>query len=72
MSWPATNAVPPGVELARTISEITGVAISPLLGVSTVGAWRYFHARTPQQLAHLPWSMMWAFSLPPRLAGTIP
>jgi hypothetical protein len=52
---PSTNAVTPGVELARAISEITGVAISPLLGVSAVGAWRYFHAETPQQRARLPW-----------------
>jgi hypothetical protein len=26
-----------------------------LLGVSAVGAWKYFHARTPQQRARLPW-----------------
>jgi hypothetical protein len=52
---PSTNAVTPGVELAHAISEITGVAISPLLGVSAVGAWKYFHARTPQQRARLPW-----------------
>ena len=52
---PATNAVTPGVELAKEVSEVTGVAISPLLGVSTVGAWRYFHAKTPQQRARLPW-----------------
>ncbi len=50
-----TNALTPGVEMARAISEVTGVAISPLLGVSTVGAWRYFHAKTPQQRARLPW-----------------
>ena len=43
------------MELAHAISEITGVAISPLLGVSAVGAWRYFHAQTPQQRARLPW-----------------
>jgi hypothetical protein len=51
----STNAAAPGTELAHTISEITGVAISPLLGVSAVGAWKYFHAQTPQQLARLPW-----------------
>ena len=51
----ATNAPVPGVKLAHAISEITGVAISPLLGVSTVGAWRYLHAKTPQQRARLPW-----------------
>jgi hypothetical protein len=49
------NAVSRGTELAHAISEITGVAISPLLGVSAVGAWRYFHAGTPQQRARLPW-----------------
>jgi hypothetical protein len=51
----STNAPTPGVELAREVSEVTGVAISPLLGVSSVGAWRYFHAKTPQQRARLPW-----------------
>ena len=45
----------PGANLAHAISEITGVAISPLLGASAVGAWRYFHAQTPQQRARLPW-----------------
>ena len=51
---PGSNATP-GTELARSVSEITGVAISPLLGVSAVGAWKYFHAQTPQQHARLPW-----------------
>jgi hypothetical protein len=51
----STNVATPGTELAHAISEITGVAISPLLGVSAVGAWRYFHAQTPQQRARLPW-----------------
>jgi MFS family permease len=45
----------PGTEIAQTISMITGVAISPLLGVSTVGAWKYFKAKTPEQKAKLPW-----------------
>jgi hypothetical protein len=51
----STNAAAPGTELAHAISEITGVAISPLLGVSAIGAWKYFHAQTPQQRARLPW-----------------
>ena len=51
----STNAPVPGVKLAHAISEITGVAISPLLGVSAVGAWKYYHAETPQQRARLPW-----------------
>ncbi|MCX6928892.1 MAG: hypothetical protein NT154_37630 [Verrucomicrobia bacterium] len=49
------TAATPGADLARAISEITGVAISPLLGVSAVGVWRYFHAQTAQQRARLPW-----------------
>jgi len=44
----------PGVELAEGISQITGTAISPLLGVSASGAWRYY--RTPTHLRErLPW-----------------
>ncbi len=44
----------PGVEAAQALSTITGVAISPLLGVSAVGAWRYLH--TPEEKrARLPW-----------------
>lgn len=54
-SGAATNTSPPGVGLAHTISELTGVAISPLLGVSAVGVWQYFHAQTPEQRARLPW-----------------
>jgi MFS family permease len=52
---PSAKTATPGVELANAISVITGAAISPLLGVSAVGAWRYFHAQTPQQRAKLPW-----------------
>lgn len=44
----------PGVALAQGITEITGVAISPLLGVSTVGAWRYFKSPAGARPA-LPW-----------------
>ncbi|MDF1739796.1 MAG: hypothetical protein P1U86_11610 [Verrucomicrobiales bacterium] len=44
----------PGVSLATGMSEITGVAISPLLGVSGVGLWTYF--RTPaEHRGSLPW-----------------
>jgi hypothetical protein len=51
----STNSVAPGTELAHAISEVTGVAISPLLGASTVGVWKYFQAQTPEQRARLPW-----------------
>lgn len=44
----------PGVSLAEGISEITGVAVSPLLGVSVVGAWTWW--RTEESLrGRLPW-----------------
>src|SRR5687768_9124584 len=45
---------PPGVEMAQALSTITGVAISPLLGVSAVGAWHYFRADASQR-ANLAW-----------------
>ena len=45
----------PGQQVAQTISLITGVAISPLMGVGAVGAWQYFQAKTPEQKAKLPW-----------------
>ena len=44
----------PGVEIAQAISTITGVAISPLLGVGAIGAWRYCQA-PPDKRASLPW-----------------
>lgn len=45
---------PPGVEAAQALSTITGVAISPLLGVGAVGVWRYFD--TPdEKRRQLPW-----------------
>lgn len=44
----------PGLEAAQAISTITGVAISPLLGVSGIGAMKYF--KTPVELrAKLAW-----------------
>lgn len=44
----------PGVDLAEGITQLTGVAISPLLGVSAVGAWRYY--KSPEAArAQLPW-----------------
>jgi hypothetical protein len=45
---------PPGVEAAQALSTLTGVAISPLLGVGAVGAVKYF--RTPaEQRGRLAW-----------------
>jgi MFS family permease len=50
----ATHSKAPGAEFAQSISTITGVAISPLLGTGAYGAVKYF--RTPQEKrANLPW-----------------
>lgn len=46
---------PPGVGIAQTLTTITGVAISPLLGVATVGCYQYSKAETDEQKAKLPW-----------------
>jgi hypothetical protein len=52
-----------GIELAEAVSQSTGIAISPLLGVGALGAWTYF--RVPEaQREQLPWfAQMW-FWLP--------
>lgn len=47
-------ALVPGVALSQGITEITGVAISPLLGVSAVGAYKYWKAPDAQR-PMLPW-----------------
>ena len=56
----ATAAAPadknnPGQQMAQTLSMITGVAISPLMGVGAVGAWEWAKAKTPEQKAKLHW-----------------
>lgn len=60
----STDAEPKaGLELARTIAKITGVAISPMLGVGTVGAWEYFSA-PKEKKATLSWYARPAFWIP--------
>jgi hypothetical protein len=61
----------PGVELAQTISLITGVAISPLLGAGAVGAWKYFQAKTARERARLPWFAQPWFWIPALLIVTL-
>ena len=60
-----TTAKSPGTmtanQIARNLSMITGVAISPLLGVSAVGAYQFYHT-PPEQRAKLSWySDPWFF-----------
>jgi hypothetical protein len=51
---PSADPRLPGVALAEGITQITGVAISPLLGVSGVGAWEYFTTDEAKR-TDLPW-----------------
>ncbi|OGV70080.1 MAG: hypothetical protein A3K19_27625 [Lentisphaerae bacterium RIFOXYB12_FULL_65_16] len=55
-SAPAKPADPQsrGLQMAKSISTITGVAISPLLGVGAVGAYDYF-STAPEMRNTLPW-----------------
>jgi len=51
----APAAKTPGLELAALATQVTGIAISPMLGVSAVGAYRWVQAHTPEEKAALPW-----------------
>ena len=46
---------PAAKKLCETVSMITGVAISPLMGVGAVGAYEYFSAKNDEEKARLPW-----------------
>jgi len=61
---PAQNSPPPGVDIAKTLSTVTGVAISPLLGVGAVGCYQYMKAKSPEEKAKLPWFANPLFWLP--------
>jgi hypothetical protein len=50
----ATTSPAPGAQFAESISTITGVAISPLLGASAYGAVKYFRT-AKEKRAGLPW-----------------
>ncbi|HSH95442.1 MAG TPA: hypothetical protein VK968_14965 [Roseimicrobium sp.] len=60
---PASGNKSPGLELAQNLSMVTGVAISPLLGVSAVGAWKYMSAESGTR-KDLPWYAQVWFWLP--------
>lgn len=44
-----------GFELSKTLTKVTGIAISPLLGVGVVGAYDWYKADNDRQRAALPW-----------------
>ncbi|MDD3179162.1 MAG: hypothetical protein PHQ04_02295 [Opitutaceae bacterium] len=54
-----------GLELAALTTQVTGIAISPLLGVSAVGAYQYFTAPAEKK-PELPWfanPLVWSTGL---------
>ena len=61
-----TAGVPGAEQMARMISTVTGVAISPLLGMGAVGAWEYFRwQKLPErERGPLPWYANPLFWLP--------
>ena len=54
-------------KVCETVSLVTGVAISPLMGVSAVGAYDYFQAKSPEEKAGLPWFAQPIFWIPAML-----
>jgi hypothetical protein len=66
---PASKTTP-GVEAAKAISMVTGVAISPLLGVGAVGAYTWWTAQ-PERRPHLHWYAQPWFWVPALLLVTI-
>jgi hypothetical protein len=62
-SLPQAN-VRQGREVAVALTKVTGVAISPLLGVGAVGAYDWITANTPEKKARLPWYAQVKFWLP--------
>ena len=57
---------PAAKKMCETVSMVTGVAISPLMGVGAVGAYDYFKASNDAEKAELPWfasPLFWVPSL---------
>ncbi len=68
---PAEGTGPlPGIRLAETLATVTGIAITPLLGVSVVGAWQYYHADESVRPT-LPWYTARWFWVPALIVGLL-
>jgi len=60
-----------GIQAAQTVSTMTGLAISPLLGVGAVGAYQWWHA-PKEERPHLHWFARPWFWIPALLlAGAV-
>lgn len=57
----------PAAPIAAAISTVTGIAISPLLGTSGYGAYKWFTAKDDAAKAALPWFAQVKFWLPAML-----
>jgi hypothetical protein len=54
----------PGAPIAHAITTVTGVAISPLLATSALGAFQWIEADSPAARAALPWYAQPKFWIP--------
>jgi hypothetical protein len=54
----------PSAALAGTISTVTGIAISPLLGTAAYGAYLNVTTKGEPARAKLPWFAQWSFVIP--------
>ena len=67
---PAAKATP-GMDIAHTVTTVTGVAISPLLGASAYGAFKYFKTEDSQR-KNLPWfAQVWFWGPALLLVGAV-
>ncbi|HAB17936.1 MAG TPA: hypothetical protein PLX89_04495 [Verrucomicrobiota bacterium] len=58
-----------GVRAAESLSEVTGIAISPLLGVGAIGAYKYYRTK-PEDRAGLIWyAQPWFWSVALAIVG---
>lgn len=60
----STSDKSPAGSISSTITTITGIAISPLLGTGGYGAYRYFTAKDDAERAKLPWYAQMSFFVP--------
>jgi hypothetical protein len=71
VAWAAANSSSfsgssdrsPGAPVAHALSQVTGIAISPLLGTSALGAYQWFTAKEASR-AGLPWYAQPKFWVP--------
>jgi len=45
----STQALKSGESVTKALATVTSTAISPLVGVSVMGAWQYFRTPAPQR-----------------------